>query len=87
MALFFTAPFIQETRKTNNHRLPLTIMGAHNFLTYSLLRITHMYARCLPIGFLRTSEATCCDFRGALERRSTLRNMTGNGYEDGIRIL
>lgn len=33
-------------------------MGAQKPLTSSFLRITHTYARCLPTGFLRTSETT-----------------------------
>ena len=86
--LIFVIPLLDPgTRKTNNHRLSLTIMGAPKLSTNSLLLITRTCARCLPIGFLRTSEVTRCDFRGTLERRSTTRSMTGNGFEDGTRIL
>ena len=82
----FTTRLIQGTRKTNNLRLSLIIMGAPKSSTNSLLLITHTCVRCQPIGFLRTSEVMRCDFRGALERRSTLRSMMGNGYEEGTRI-
>jgi hypothetical protein len=85
VCLFFTASLIQKTRKliTTVYRSPL---WTHQILN-SFLRITHMCARCLPIGFRHTFEATCCGFPGALGRHSTLRSMMWNGYKDGTRIL